>query len=181
MDAKVLYETERLSELQSLHILDSLPEKEYDGIVEIAAGICNMPVATISLIDENRQWFKSCLGLELKETDRNISFCTHAIREPDEPLIIPDATLDDRFKNNPLVVGSPNIRFYAGFPILYNGYAIGALCVIDKKPNNLNSFQVNSLSTLAKNIGHLLKLRNEQTLVEREKNVFIKALKFCMS
>ncbi len=176
MDAKVLYETERLSELQSLHILDSLPEKEYDGIVEIAAGICNMPVATISLIDENRQWFKSCLGLELKETDRNISFCTHAIREPDEPLIIPDATLDDRFKNNPLVVGSPNIRFYAGFPILYNGYAIGTLCVIDMKPNNLDSFQVNSLSTLAKNIGHLLKLRNDQTLVEREKNVFIKAL-----
>jgi len=176
MATEALYESQRLSALQSLQILDSLPEKEYDGIVEIAAGICNMPIATISLIDENRQWFKSCLGFDVKETDRNISFCTHAIRQPDEPLIIPDTTLDDRFNDNPLVVNAPYVRFYAGFPILFNGYAIGTLCVIDIKPNNLNSFQIKSLSTLAKNIGHLLKLRNEQTQIEREKNVFIKAL-----
>jgi GAF domain-containing protein len=145
-------ETGRLSALYQLNILDTLPEKEFDDIVELAAELCDVPVCLFSLVDANRQWFKSCIGLSISETSREISFCSHAILRPEEAMIIPDAREDDRFKNNPLVVDSPHIVFYAGFPVVYQGNALGTLCLIDHQPRTLTPLQIKAMKTLANNI-----------------------------
>ena len=131
-------ESERIKALQSYQVLDSLPEREYDDITLIASQICDVPITLISLIDEDRQWFKSKLGLSAEETHRDISFCGHAIINPEQPLIIEDATKDDRFVDNPLVTGSPNIAFYAGIPLVdHDGFALGTLCAIDTLPQKI--------------------------------------------
>lgn len=153
-------EAKRLLTLQLLGVLDTAPEEEFDAIVQAAALLCDAPVSLISLIDKDRQWFKANHGLDgVSETPRNVSFCTHAILD-DEPLVVPDATADPRFLDNPLVTGSPHIRFYAGVPLLFeNGEKVGTICVIDSKPRQLTETQTAILRSLSKAAVQLLKSR----------------------
>ncbi|RME33558.1 MAG: sensor domain-containing diguanylate cyclase [Gammaproteobacteria bacterium] len=142
-------ETERLRALHSLNILDTPPEERFDRLTRIARRLFDVPIALVSLIDENRQWFKSNLGLEVRETPREISFCGHAILG-EEVFIIPDATADERFADNPLVVGEPGIRFYAGCPLRHpDGSRLGTLCIIDTKPRELSGEDIETLKDLA--------------------------------
>ena len=142
-------ESERLEALRSYHILDTAPERAYDELVILAAYICNAPVALFSLVDESRQWFKSKLGWTRPETSRDAAFCAHAILIP-EPLIINDAAKDQRFADNPLVVGEPYVRFYAGIPLVNTERrALGTLCVIDNRPRRLPARQKQALQALA--------------------------------
>src|SRR6185295_1894172 len=127
-------EAKRLKVLWQYDVLDTVPEEVFDDLTELAARICEAP---ISLVDEDRQWFKAKVGVTIKETSRDISFCGHAI-EQDDLFIIPDATKDERFAHNPLVTSDPKIRFYAGAPLITpDGHALGTLCVIDKVPREL--------------------------------------------
>ncbi|MCH2546971.1 MAG: GAF domain-containing protein [Alphaproteobacteria bacterium] len=125
----------RLSTLHATKLLDSPEEEEYNAITRIAKAYFNTPVTLISLVDAKRQWFKAKCGLEASETPREISFCTHAIMKSNV-MVVPDAAADKRFKENPLVKGEPNIRFYAGAPVIIpDGIILGTLCLIDTKPN----------------------------------------------
>lgn len=145
-------EKERLHALIDLKILDTSPEKNLDDITLLAAQICKTPIALISLIDENRQWFKSRIGIEATETSLEISFCTHAIQE-DKIFIVEDALNDNRFDKNPLVINDPKIRFYAGVQLTTSeGFNIGTLCVIDQSPKKLLDYQVHSLEVLARQV-----------------------------
>ncbi|BBH52260.1 ATP-binding protein [Fluviispira sanaruensis] len=156
-------EYERQKTLNNYFILDSESENVFDDITLLASSICQTPIALVSLIDKDRQWFKSRFGLNAKETHRDISFCGHAIHE-EKVFEIPDAQQDPRFVDNPLVTGAPYIRFYAGAPLVAaNGHAIGTLCVIDKKPKILNDEQKKSLEKLANHIIHILDLRIANT------------------
>lgn len=129
-------EAERLAALRSLDILDSLAEERFDRLTRMAKRLFDVPIALVSLIDDKRQWFKSGIGLDVRETPRDISFCGHAILG-DDIFVIPDAQLDDRFADNPLVVSPPHIRFYAGCPLrVMDGHKIGTLCVIDRRPRS---------------------------------------------
>ena len=128
------YEDARLASLNSLHILDTPPEERFDRLTRIASNLFQVPIALVSLVDRDRQWFKSAAGLEAKETSRDISFCGHAILDKDI-LIVNDALNDDRFADNPLVCGEPEIRFYAGCPLTTtSGHTLGTLCLIDRHP-----------------------------------------------
>jgi len=159
-------EIERLSDLKSYHILDTLSETEYDNLTQIASEICNTPISLISLIDENRQWFKSAQGLDAKETPREYAFCGHAINKPDEVLIVEDSRKDDRFKDNPLVTDDPKVIFYAGVPLITEkGFPLGTLCVIDNEPKHLNKNQINSLSALSNQAMQLIELRKKTRLL----------------
>jgi two-component system, cell cycle sensor histidine kinase and response regulator CckA len=152
-------ETRRLKVLWQYEILDTVPEEVFDDLTELAARICEAPIALISLIDEDRQWFKSKVGVTINETSRDISFCAHAIKQTDL-FIIPDATQDLRFANNPLVISDPKIRFYAGAPLITpDGYALGTLCVIDKVPRELRLEQQQALRVLARHVMTQLELR----------------------
>lgn len=152
-------EAKRLKILWQYDVLDTVPEVVFDDLTELAARICEAPIALISLVDENRQWFKSKVGVTLNETSRDISFCGHAIKQQDL-FIIPDATQDLRFANNPLVVSDPKIRFYAGAPLLTpDGYALGTLCVLDKVPRELREEQKHALRVLARHVVTQLELR----------------------
>lgn len=153
-------ENNRLDALRSYNILDSLPEQDYDDITRLASEICQTPIALISLIDDNRQWFKSNHGLAVRETPRDYAFCTHAILNPREPLIVTDSRKDERFAGNPLVTGDPYVIFYAGIPLVDdNGFPLGSLCVIDNEAKQLNQSQLAALKTLAKQVVNLLELR----------------------
>jgi len=124
-------EAARVAALRRLEILDTAPERAFDDLVLVAKALFGVPIALISLIDADRQWFKANIGLPASQTPRNVSFCGHAIMR-DDALVVPDATEDPRFHDNPLVTGGPNIRFYAGQPLrLPDGFTIGTLCVID--------------------------------------------------
>jgi phosphoribosyl 1,2-cyclic phosphodiesterase/CheY-like chemotaxis protein len=128
-------EERRIASLRELRILDTEPEERFDRLTRLAAALFNVPIALVSLVDENRQWFKSCLGLNVKETSRDASFCAHVIYSR-EPMIVADTIHDERFADNPLVVGGPRIRFYAGYPlILHDGSCIGTLCLLDTRPH----------------------------------------------
>ena len=166
-------ETNRLEALVSYNILDTPPEIDYDEITQLAATICNCPISAISLIDEDRQWFKSAIGLGVNFTAREISFCTHAIVEPNKIFIIPDATLDQKFVHNPLVTGDPHIKFYAGSPLVTkSGFALGTICVIDIIPKNLNEEQLKALEILAKQVTNSIERRKTIIdLKEQENNL----------
>ncbi len=141
-------EETRIQTLKALNILDTPPEERFDRLTRIAKQSLNVPTALVSLIDENRQWFKSSVGIEATETPREVSFCGHAIQN-DEVFIIRDARCDVRFHDNPLVQGEPWIRFYAGYPLkALNGERLGTLCIIDYKPRNLNDKDAQVLKDL---------------------------------
>ena len=142
-------EVARLETLRSLDVLDTPQEERFDRLTRMAKRLFNVPIALVSLVDENRQWFKSCVGLPVSETPRDISFCGHAILG-EGVFIIPDATADDRFHDNPLVIDDPNIRFYAGCPLrALNGGQMGTLCIIDDKPRDFDEHDLSALKDLA--------------------------------
>lgn len=154
-------EPARLAALREHAILDTAPEPDYDDITLLAAHVCGAPIALVSLVDEHRQWFKSRVGLAATQTPREHAFCAHAIA-PDDPalLIVPDALHDQRFAGNPLVTSAPEIRFYAGAPLLTaEGHGLGTLCVIDRKPRTLAPGQVEALAALARQVSAHLDLR----------------------
>jgi signal transduction histidine kinase len=160
-------EHERLSALRALQILDTFPEKEFDSIASLASFICKTPISIISFIDDERQWFKSIVGLDVSETKRDYAFCAHAINKPDELLIVENSLNDSRFINNPLVTGTPEIRFYAGAPLVTSdGMALGTLCVIDIEPRELNTEQKKALEILANQVMVQLELRKK--IIEQE-------------
>jgi GAF domain-containing protein len=152
-------EKKRLQILWQYEVLDTVPEELFDDLTELAARICEAPIALISLVDEKRQWFKSKIGITLNETARNISFCAHAINQ-NSLFIVPDATRDERFAQSPLVTAEPYIRFYAGAPLISpDGHALGTLCVIDKLPRELRPDQKQALTILARHVVSQLELR----------------------
>src|ERR1700761_2227852 len=151
-------EQERLQALHDLEILDTEREPEFDELVNLASAICETPISIVSLIDEDRQWFKAQTGVENRETPRTIAFCNHAIRQP-QMMVVEDARHDERFANNPLVTGGPHIRFYAGMPVQSpDGHALGTLCVIDSKPRQLTEGQKAALRILAAQVNARLEL-----------------------
>lgn len=157
-----LNEPQRLAALREYDILDSLPEPAYDAITRLASQICGTPISLITLIDQQRQWFKSNLGLDTQETPRNEAFCAHAILDPNSPLIVEDARLDERFMDNPITIGDPHVVFYAGIPLVTpGGYPMGTLCVIDRKPKQLTTEQLQSLRDLSYQVVLLLELRKQ--------------------
>lgn len=152
-------EQERLKKLRAYDILDTGPEESFDRITRVSKNALNVPIALISLVDEDRQWFKSRQGLDAPETPRDISFCTHAIQSS-QPFIVNDAHADERFRHNPLVTGDPNIRFYAGVPLhTPGGHNLGTLCVIDKEPRSISLSELNILRDLARLVVDEMELR----------------------
>lgn len=152
-------ETERLAALRAYHILDTAAETVFDDITHLAAHICQTPVALISLVDQDRQWFKSRVGITAHQTPRDVAFCAHAILK-DTPLIVHDALLDERFRDSSLVTRAPHIRFYAGFPLVNpDGHALGTLCAIDRHPSQLSAAQKHSMQALARQVIVVLELR----------------------
>ena len=142
-------EAVRLKTLRSLNILDTSSEERFDRLTRMAKRMFNVPIALVSMVDENRQWFKSCIGLSVSETSRDISFCGHAILG-DDIFVIPDATKDERFADNPLVLNEPHIRFYAGCPLRFtDGSKLGTLCIIDQKPRTLSDEDLEAIKDLA--------------------------------
>jgi len=155
----------RLQELRSYGVLDSPEEQAFDDIGALVRDIAGTAIGIISLVDENRQWFKSCIGLDAKETPRNISFCGHTILQR-TPLIINDALEDPRFCDNPLVIQEPHIRFYAGFPLISsNGLALGSLCAVDQQPRQLNDSQIQALERLARLAVRQMELKRQGQLL----------------
>lgn len=152
-------ETRRIAELRSYGVLDTPAEREFDDFTAIASLICGTPISLISLIDSDRQWFKSRVGLELRETSRDVAFCAHAILG-DEVMEVADATADPRFADNPLVTAPGGIRFYAGAPLLTrSGSRLGTLCVIDRQPRELSAAQREALAILGRRVVAQLELR----------------------
>ena len=161
-------ERERLEDLESYAILDTLSEPHYDNITAVAAEICDAPISLISLVDDQRQWFKSHHGLPVSETPKEHAFCAHAINDPHNAFIVQDARLDERFYGNPLVLGEPYIIFYTGIPLVSeNGLPLGTLCVLDNKPRELNQNQMRCLTTLSDQVMNLLELRKKTLLLEQ--------------
>ncbi len=162
-------EARRLEALRQYDVLDTPPEQALDDLTALAAHICEVPVSLMCLVDEQRQWFKSKIGVLISETSRAASFCGHAVLQP-SLFIVPDALLDERFADNPLVTGEPHIRFYAGAPLVTpEGHALGTLCVIDHVPRQLRSSQLDALSALSRQVMAQLELcRHTRELVGRE-------------
>jgi diguanylate cyclase (GGDEF)-like protein len=142
------FEFERLDTLRSLSVLDTPFEERFDRLVRMAKHMFGVPIALVSLVDENRQWFKACIGLSATETSREISFCGHTILKK-RVFIVPDATKDKRFADNPLVVNDPKIRFYAGCPLTVNGFRLGTLCIIDQVKRTFEGEDIKALEDLA--------------------------------
>ncbi len=154
-------EAERLQAVRDYQILDTLPEQAFDDATILASQICNAPIALISIVDHDRQWFKSKVGLSVSETKRDISFCAHALQDS-SMLVVPDTHADERFAGNPLVTGNPHIRFYAGAPLISSkGHSLGTLCVIDHRPRELTPEQLRSLEALSRQVMGQLELRRQ--------------------
>lgn len=165
-------ETERLRALREYDILDTLPEQEYQDIVQLAALICGTPIALVSLVDADRQWFKAKIGIDAAQAPRESAFCAHALLQPDELLVVPDARCDPRFADNPFVTEAPNIHFYAGAPLKTSGgHVLGTLCVVDTKPRNLTPVQQEALFALSRQVISQLDIRvklNELEQAQRQ-------------
>lgn len=152
-------ETARLEALQRYHVLDSAAEQAFDDIAKLASFICQTPIATITLVDAERQWLKAKVGIDVSETPRDQAFCAHTILSP-EMLVVEDATKDPRFRDNPLVTSNPGIRFYAGAPLITpDHFELGALCIIDQKPRTLSPQERSALETLSRLVMTQLELR----------------------
>jgi len=163
---------DRVDALRSYEILDSISEEEFDRVTELASIICDVPISMISLIDNDRQWFKSKVGLSISETDRQVAFCNHAIQQSDI-LEVSDASKDTRFKDNPFVTGEAHIRFYAGQPLIDpRGYALGTLCVIDNEPRVLTESQKRALQLLAKEVMTLIVERRQKAELRNFESLF---------
>ena len=150
----------RLKRIREYGIAEA-EDEPLDNIVSVVSSVCETPIALVSIVDIDKQWFKAKVGLGAGETSREVSFCAHAINSPNETFIVEDATKDERFSNNPLVTSSPNIRAYAGVPLISpEGLAFGTLCAIDTKPRAFTSFQQKTLELLAKQVMTELNLRH---------------------
>lgn len=166
---------DRVAALQKYAILDTEPEQAFDDLTLLASFICKTPIASITLIDENRQWFKSTIGLNVSETPRDIAFCSVAIQHPDV-MVVPDTLKDERFRDNPFVTSEPKIRFYAGAPLVNeDGYALGTLCVVDKTPREFNNEQKEALKALSRLVLAQMEFRRnlqllKEALTERTKD-----------
>lgn len=159
-------EVARIAALNRYAILDTEPEQSFDDLVTLAAHICKTPMAMLSLVDEHRQWFKSKVGVQVRETPREVSICTHAIQQ-DDLFIVPDTRQDPRFRDNPLVVGEPRVRFYAGAPLINeDGFALGTLCVVDREPRELDEDQKNALLSLRRLAVAQMELRQNLRLLK---------------
>lgn len=167
-------EQERLKNLETYRILDTLPEQDFDDLTRIASQICETPISLIGLIDDKRQWYKSKYGIEGNEAPRDLTFCAHAIMSGHEVMMVPDSRLDERFFDNPMVLGDPHVIFYTGVPLVSTeGFALGTLCVIDKKPKTLNQEQLFALKALSNQIIRLFDLRKSQLQLEGSKELLI--------
>jgi GAF domain-containing protein len=154
-------EPKRMATLRKYHILDTPPEDDFDNLATLAAQICGTPIALVTIIDRNRQWFKSRVGLDISETSRDVAFCAHAIMQR-KLLIVPDTLKDKRFAENPFVKAGPRIRFYAGMPLITpNNQALGTLCVLDKVPRVLTSSQTEALKALGSYVMSQLESRRK--------------------
>ena len=165
-------EEKRLVSLRRYEILDTPRERDFDEIVWLASTICDAPIAAISLVDDNRQWFKAERGLGTRQTERSAAFCAHAILD-DSPFVVTDATDDPRFADNPLVTAPPSLRFYAGMPIFGGGFKLGTLCVLDRIPRAITDYQLRALSVLSRQVEVQLELRLHATrlaAVQRQKD-----------
>ena len=161
-------EEARLQALGQYRILDTPLEADFDDLVKLAAEICQTPISLVSLVDRDRQWFKGRYGLDIAETPRRLSFCSHAIQKPQETMVVPDAAKDPRFADNELVTAGPKMRFYAGVPLgTPEGHALGTLCVIDRKPRNLSPSQKEALQILSRQVLTQLELRRRLAEVGR--------------
>ena len=155
-------ERARQSELDDFRIVDTLEEQAFDDLTRMAASVCGVPIALISLLDRDRQWFKSRVGLQATETPREFAFCEHAIHAPEPVMMVRDATQDERFAANPLVTGDPSIRFYAGAPLVSSGgQRLGTICVIDRVPRELDARQIETLQFLADQVMRKLEERRQ--------------------
>lgn len=162
-------ESDRLRFLKELHILDTEAEKHFDQITQLAADFYHVPIALISLVDEHRQWFKSKIGLDVYQTDRDIAFCSHALSEP-ELMLIPDARLDPRFRDNPLVTHDPKVVFYAGAVLRPDRMnPIGTLCIIDHSPRSYSLAEMRNLRFLADQVEELIRLYQIESQLEKAK------------
>jgi GAF domain-containing protein len=156
----------RVAALEKYAILDTEPEQAFDDLTLLASYICKTPIALISLVDEKRQWFKSKVGVTVSETPREIAFCSTAIQHSDV-MIVPDTLEDDRFRNNPLVVSEPRIRFYAGAPLInQDGHALGTLCVVDRMPRELAADQKEALRALSRLVLAQMEFRRNLALLK---------------
>lgn len=170
-------EPERLQALAQYEILDTQPEQAFDDLALLASHICGTPIAMVSLIDADRQWFKARVGIDLPETPRDVAFCAHAIADVDV-MLVPDALADERFAANPLVLHDPKIRFYAGAPLrVSDGHALGTLCVIDRVPRQLSAEQRRALEALSRQVTAQLELRRQLLEVKRLRGL----LPYCSS
>jgi GAF domain-containing protein len=159
-------EAARVAALNRYAILDSEPEQSFDDLVILASHICKTPIALLTLVDDHRQWFKSTVGVQVRETPREISFCAHAI-EQDNLFIVRDTLEDPRFRDNPLVTGEPHIRFYAGAPLVTeDGFALGTLCVGDRQPRELDEEQKVALASLSRLALRQMELRMNLQLLK---------------